>query len=86
MSYLVKLPNGAIVWLAVGKSADGAEIIEERPMIMPDFGKALKHKTTGEISSGHWLRDRVFIGDSAKYNNGRYSSFNRFSNAPVRYR
>lgn len=57
MSYLVKLPNGTIAWLAVGKSADGAEIIEERPMIMPDFGKALKHKTTGEISSGHWLRE-----------------------------
>ena len=57
MSYLVKLPNGTIAWLAVGKSADGAEIIEERPMIMPDFGKALKHKTTGEISSGHWLHE-----------------------------
>lgn len=57
MSYLVKLPNGTIAWLAVGKSADGAEIIEERPMIMPDFGKVLKHKTTGEISSGHWLRE-----------------------------
>lgn len=57
MSYLVKLPNGTIAWLAVGKSADGAEIIEERPMLMPDFGKALKHKTTGEISSGHWLRE-----------------------------
>ena len=56
-SYLVKLPNGTIAWLAVGKSADGAEIIEERPMLMPDFGKVLKHKTTGEISSGHWLRE-----------------------------
>lgn len=57
MSYLVKLPNGTIAWLAVGKSADGAEIIEERPMLIPDEGKALKHKTTGEISSGHWLRE-----------------------------
>lgn len=57
MSYLVKLPNETIAWLAVGKSADGAETIEGRPMLMPDFGKVLKHKTTGEISSGHWLRE-----------------------------
>ena len=56
-SYLVALANGTQAWLAVGKSAEGAEIIEERPMIMPDFGKVLKHKTTGEISSGHWLRE-----------------------------
>jgi hypothetical protein len=56
-SYLVKLPNGTIAWLAVGKSADSAEIIEERPMLMPDLGKVLRHKTTGEISSGHWSRE-----------------------------
>lgn len=55
-SYLVKLSNGTIAWLAVGKSADGAEILETRPMLMPDFGMVLKHKGTGEISSGHWLR------------------------------
>lgn len=56
-SYLVKLPNGTIAWLAVGKSADGAEILEERPMLMPEFGKVLRHKTTGDISYGHWLKD-----------------------------
>jgi len=55
-SYLVELENGAVAWLAVGKSAYGAKIIEERPMLMPDFGMVLKHKETGEISSGHWLR------------------------------
>lgn len=60
-SYFVKFANGTTAWLAVGKSADGAEILEERPMLMPDFGKVLRHKETGETSSGHWLRD----GDSA---------------------
>lgn len=56
MSYLVKLENGKVAWLAVGKSAENAKIIEERPMLMPDFGMVLKHKETGELSSGHWLR------------------------------
>ena len=55
-SYLVELENGKIAWLAVGKSAENAKIIEERPMLMPDFGMVLRHKETGEISSGHWLR------------------------------
>lgn len=56
MSYLVELENGKIAWLAVGKSAENAKILEERPMLMPDDGMALRHKETGEISSGHWLR------------------------------
>ncbi|MBO5704515.1 MAG: hypothetical protein J6R99_00685 [Alphaproteobacteria bacterium] len=57
MSYLVELENGKVAWLAVGKSAENAKIIEERPMLIPEFGKVLRHKTTGEESSGHWLRD-----------------------------
>ena len=61
MSYLVELENGKIAWLAVGKSAENAKILEERPMLMPDFGMVLKHKETGEESTGHWLRN----GDSA---------------------
>lgn len=57
-SYLVKLENGTQAWLAVGAEIpEGAIIIEERPMIMPAEGKALKHKVTGRISSGHWLRE-----------------------------
>ena len=57
MSYLVKLENGTIAWLAIGKNIpEGAEIIEERPMLIPDEGKVLRHKETGEISSGHWMR------------------------------
>lgn len=57
MSYFVKLENGTNAWLAVGKEIpDGATIVEERPMVIPDFGKVLQHKETGEISSGHWLR------------------------------
>lgn len=56
-SYLVKLENGTVAWLAVGKSVENATVIEERPMIMPDFGKILRNKKTGEESLGHWLRD-----------------------------
>ena len=57
-SYLVKLENGTMAWLAVGKEMpEGAEIVEERPVLTPAEGKALRHKTTGNISSGHWLRD-----------------------------
>lgn len=55
-SYFVKLANGTTAWLAVGKSADGAEIIEERPILIPDFGMVLRNKETGETSSWHWLR------------------------------
>lgn len=60
-SYFVKFANGTSAWLAVGKPAPAdAEILETRPMIMPDDGKILRNKETGEESSGHWLRD----GDS----------------------
>ena len=47
-----------LVWLAVdAEIPEGAIIIEERPVIMPAEGKALKHKITGRISTGHWLRE-----------------------------
>lgn len=56
-SYFVKTINDVLVWLAAGiEVPTGAVVIEERPMLMPDFGMVLKHKETGEISSGHWLR------------------------------
>ena len=56
-SYFVKFANGTYAWLAVGKpvSAD-AELVETRPMLMPDEGMILRNKETGEESSGHWLR------------------------------
>lgn len=61
MSYFVKVPvNNVIVnvWLAAGKEIpEEAVVMEERPMIMPDDGKVLRHKGTGNISSGHWLRE-----------------------------
>lgn len=56
-SYFVELASGAKAWLAAGKDAPAdAKIIEVRPMIMPDVGMVLRHKDTGEESSGHWLR------------------------------
>lgn len=55
-TYFCRLPNGTTAWLAVGKDPIG-EVLEVRPVIMPDDGKVLRHKTTGEESLGHWLRD-----------------------------
>lgn len=56
-SYFVRFENGTTAWLAAGKPApDNATIVEVRPMIMPDDGMVLRHKESGEISSGHWLR------------------------------
>ena len=59
MSYFVKTKDGKSIWLAVGKSVPEEDIVEkqERPMIMPDLGKVLKHKVTGDLSSGHWLQE-----------------------------
>lgn len=57
MSYLVRLENGKNAWLAAGKEPPaGSTVLQERPMLMPDDGKVLRHKKTGNISSGHWLR------------------------------
>ena len=56
-SYFVKFANGTSAWLAVGKPVPAdAELVEVRPMIMPDDGMILRNKETGEKSSGHWLR------------------------------
>lgn len=56
-SYFVKFANGTSAWLAVEKPVPAdAELVEVRPMIMPDDGMVLRHKETGEESSGHWLR------------------------------
>ena len=61
-SYFVKFANGTSAWLAVGKPVPAdAELVEVRPMVMPDDGMILRHKETGEESSGHWLR-----GDDSK--------------------
>ena len=64
-SYFVKVPVNDVlvnVWLAVGVEIPaGSVVIEERPMLLPDDGMVLRHKETGNTSSGHWLRD----GDSA---------------------
>lgn len=57
-SYFVKTIDGVLMWLATGNEISPcATIIEVRPMLMPDFGKVLRHKETGEESSGHWLRE-----------------------------
>ena len=55
-SYFVRMPNGTTAWLAAGKEPIG-EVLEERPMLMPDFGKILRNKETGVESTGHWLRE-----------------------------
>lgn len=56
-SYFVALSNGTYAWLAAGKPAPAdAFITEVRPILIPDDGMILRHKETGEESSGHWLR------------------------------
>ena len=56
-SDFVKFANGTSAWLAVGKPVPAdAELVEVRPMIIPGDGMILRHKETGEESSGHWLR------------------------------
>lgn len=58
MSYLVELENGTKAWLAVNKVVpEDATVLENRPVIMPEQGKVLRHKETGGISTGHWLKD-----------------------------
>lgn len=61
MSYFVKVPHGDVlinVWLSAGKKIpEDAVVMEERPMLMPDFGKILRNKETGVESTGHWLRE-----------------------------
>lgn len=54
-TYFVRLPNGTTAWLAVGKEPIG-EVLEVRPMLIPDDGMVLRNKNTGAESSGHWLR------------------------------
>lgn len=61
-SYFVKTINDVLAWLAAGKEVpSGATVIEVRPILMPDDGMILRHKETGNMSTGHWLRD----GDSS---------------------
>lgn len=51
---------GAAVWLGINKSADGFENVatkELRQVIVPDDGKVLRNKATGEYADSHWLRD-----------------------------
>lgn len=43
---------------AVRDSApEDVEILEIKDILIPDFGKVLRHKETGEISYSHWLKD-----------------------------
>lgn len=57
-SYFVKFANGTSAWLAAGKDLPADAVsYEVRPMLLPDDGKVLRHKETGETSSGHWLRN-----------------------------
>ena len=57
-SYLVELENGTQAWLSVGKEVPvGAEIIEERPMLLPSEGMVLHKIGTNEYSYGVWLKD-----------------------------
>ena len=54
----ITIKDGVKGIYAVRDSApDGVEILETKDVLIPDDGKVLRHKTTGVISSGHWLRE-----------------------------
>lgn len=51
---------GTAVWLSHTIPVEEVENIgskELRPMLLPDAGKVLRNKHTGEIAEGGWLRD-----------------------------
>lgn len=57
-TYFVKFEDGKAAWLSPDKEIpDGVIDKELRVMLFPDYGKVLKHKATGEISDGIWLKD-----------------------------
>ena len=63
-SYFVELENGTKAWLAAGIAAPAtATVLEIRPVIRPDYGFALRHKGTGKISHGHWMRNGDIADD-----------------------
>ncbi len=60
MSYFEKYEDGTAVWLATGKEPTGKAVeIQERPVLVPDDGKVLKNKKTGETSAATWLKDTM---------------------------
>lgn len=60
ISYLVKLENGTQAWLSVDKEVpEGATILEERPVLIPNVGKVLHKTGTNEYSHSTWLKDSV---------------------------
>lgn len=55
-------PIGTAVWLAPGTEPQdimNIGAVQERPMLLPEPGKVLRNKHTGEIADGGWLRDTV---------------------------
>lgn len=59
-TYFIKFEDGNSAWLAPDKEIPtGALETEIRVMLFPEEGKVLKHKETGEINSGVWLKDSV---------------------------
>lgn len=54
----IAIKDGVKGIYAVRDSApEDVEILEVKDILIPDFGKVLRHKETGDISSGHWLKD-----------------------------
>ncbi len=57
ISYFEKYVDGA-AWLAPGREPTGKAVeIHERPVLVPEDGKVLKNKKTGETSAAMWLKD-----------------------------
>lgn len=57
-TYFVKYTDGKSIWYAPGIKPNIENTdVEVRPMLFPAAGKVLRHKTTGQVSDGIWLKD-----------------------------
>lgn len=57
-SYFCKYPNGTAIWYSVNAHPkEGYSDFEIRKILIPEAGKILCNKNSGETSYGIWLKD-----------------------------
>lgn len=57
-TYFVVFTDGTAAWLGAGIKPEKPVATQElRQMLVPDTDMVLRNKTTGELSSGHWMRE-----------------------------
>lgn len=59
-TYFVRFSNGTSAWLAPDYPIPSdIQSKELRLMLFPEDGKVLRHRTTGELTDGTWLKDET---------------------------